>query len=628
MKDIFKILFIVCISTFYSSSYGQSCFKNNYSGFSNTTNYLDVDTTNFIVTNGGSQLENYHLSSLKLAIEIGKIADTLGNEISCSSAGFHQNTPINIINKFTAYRVEYTPELSVVTGLDKIKFKLRALVIKPNNASNAPCVLVTHGNDGVLRDWRGNLLYGVSDLLMKGYVVVIFENLSTQRRVPRSDIWGCISKTYKYVSAPGTPICMSTMLFHIAYINCGGQQSGSRWKLYNFLTIDALAKYIAQNSSTYNVNPNKLFTYGFSFGSGVAEGFLTKKSEFPSALLYNTSVNHTPIRQAGFNSTVGVNFTIPSADTSKYTILGGIPMSSPLMNADNNCGKVDVYTSDDSTKRLLLIHGFADSVTAGSYYFYIYPRKQEILDSVNIKNYLITACGEGHSIFKGFDNFISATGNIFNSKDRNYPFYTFVSNLTTSTINTMKDSLNLNTTYKNFMDTIRGIDNQIFQLYKSGSQFYVNAINNTSYVLCSTENSYDRKTYIGNEGVYGSTYNANDWLYKIYNASCELPSGERKAKEINNINEMGFKSPMLFPNPTTGIFNIEIPVKENIFKYSVVIYNSNGQVVSSQTINKTYQAGEIIKEQFDISNQSNGIYFLSIYSGDKIIYNESVILNK
>ena len=62
------------------------------------------------------------------------------------------------MNKFTAYRVEYTPELSVVTGLDKIKFKLRALVIKPNNASNAPCVLVTHGNDGVLRDWRGNLL--------------------------------------------------------------------------------------------------------------------------------------------------------------------------------------------------------------------------------------------------------------------------------------------------------------------------------------------------------------------------------------------------------------------------------------------------------------------------------------
>ena len=533
---------------------------------------------------------------------------------------------INIMNKFTAYRVEYTPELSVVTGLDKIKFKLRALVIKPNNASNAPCVLVTHGNDGVLRDWRGNLLYGVSDLLMKGYVVVIYENLSTQRRVPRSDIWGCISKTYKYVSAPGTPICMSTMLFHIAYINCGGQQSGSRWKLYNFLTIDALAKYIAQNSSTYNVNPNKLFTYGFSFGSGVAEGFLTQKTEFPSALLYNTSVNHTPIRQAGFNSTVGVNFTISSADTSKYTILGGIPMSSPLMNADNNCGKVDVYTTDDSTKRLLLIHGFADSATTGSIYFNVYPRKQEILDSVNIKNHLITVCGEGHSIFNGFDDFISATGNIFKTTDRNYPFYSFVKGLTISNINTMKDSLNLNTTYKNFMDTIRGIDNQIFQLYKSGSQFFVNAINNTSYILCSTENSYDRKTYIGNDGIYGSTYNANDWLYKIYNASCELPSGERKAKEMNSIKEMGFNIPMLYPNPSNGIFNIDIPVIFNIKELTLVIYNSNGQVVSSQIINKTYQTGEIIKEQFDISNQSNGNYYIQIRSDTRILLSQIVIL--
>lgn len=146
-------------------------------------------------------------------------------------------------------------------------------------------------------------------------------------------------------------------------------------------------------------------------------------------------------------------------------------MSSPLMNADNNCGKVDVYTTDDSTKRLLLIHGFADSATTGSIYFNVYPRKQEILDSVNIKNHLITVCGEGHSIFNGFDDFISATGNIFKTTDRNYPFYSFVKGLTISNINTMKDSLNLNTTYKNFMDTIRGIDNQIFQLYKSGSQF-------------------------------------------------------------------------------------------------------------------------------------------------------------
>ncbi len=178
------------------------------------------------------------------------------------------------------------------------------------------------------------------------------------------------------------------------------------------------------------------------------------------------------------------------------------------------------------------------------------------------------------------------------------------------------------------MDTIRGIDNQIFQLYKSGSQFFVNAINNTSYILCSTENSYDRKTYIGNDGIYGSTYNANDWLYKIYNASCELPSGERKAKEMNSIKEMGFNIPMLYPNPSNGIFNIDIPVIFNIKELTLVIYNSNGQVVSSQIINKTYQTGEIIKEQFDISNQSNGIYFLSIYSGDKIIYNESVILNK
>ena len=75
-----------------------------------------------------------------------------------------------------------------------------------------------------------------------------------------------------------------------------------------------------------------------------------------------------------------------------------------------------------------------------------------------------------------------------------------------------------------------------------------------------------------------------------------------------------------------GIFNIDIPVIFNIKELTLVIYNSNGQVVSSQIINKTYQTGEIIKEQFDISNQSNGNYYIQIRSDTRILLSQIVIL--
>lgn len=59
---------------------------------------------------------------------------------------------------------------------------------------------ITHGNMGVLRDWRSYYIYGVMDYLMKGYTVVIYENLSTLRRV--KNVFNQCPASFPFANAP------------------------------------------------------------------------------------------------------------------------------------------------------------------------------------------------------------------------------------------------------------------------------------------------------------------------------------------------------------------------------------------------------------------------------------------
>jgi len=77
----------------------------------------------------------------------------------------------------------------------------------------------------------------------------------------------------------------------------------------------------------------------------------------------------------------------------------------------------------------------------------------------------------------------------------------------------------------------------------------------------------------------------------------------------------------LFPNPTTGIFNLTFP--SSIQKAQITIVDITGRVILNQTI----QPDVTNNAQLNLEGFTNGIYFISVNSGSKIFHSK-VLLNK
>jgi photosystem II stability/assembly factor-like uncharacterized protein len=73
---------------------------------------------------------------------------------------------------------------------------------------------------------------------------------------------------------------------------------------------------------------------------------------------------------------------------------------------------------------------------------------------------------------------------------------------------------------------------------------------------------------------------------------------------INNSNKIIFN---IYPSPTDGLFNINIP--ENSTEYSLIVYNSVGGVVYTDIMNGT-------QKTVDISEYVNGVYIVSLSDGE------------
>jgi hypothetical protein len=67
-----------------------------------------------------------------------------------------------------------------------------------------------------------------------------------------------------------------------------------------------------------------------------------------------------------------------------------------------------------------------------------------------------------------------------------------------------------------------------------------------------------------------------------------------------------------YPNPTTGIFKIALPILEN--KIKLEVFNIQSQLISSSEYEITN--GKI---GLDLKNQSNGVYFIKVYLEEPVI---------
>ena len=72
----------------------------------------------------------------------------------------------------------------------------------------------------------------------------------------------------------------------------------------------------------------------------------------------------------------------------------------------------------------------------------------------------------------------------------------------------------------------------------------------------------------------------------------------------------------IYPNPTSGIINIQ---SENSEGNKIEIFNVMGQEVYASTINN--------QSTLDISDNSDGVYFINIHTGDRTLY-QKIILQK
>ena len=77
----------------------------------------------------------------------------------------------------------------------------------------------------------------------------------------------------------------------------------------------------------------------------------------------------------------------------------------------------------------------------------------------------------------------------------------------------------------------------------------------------------------------------------------------------------------IFPNPSTGIFDIEFNLPELGDTY-VRIYSSNGQPVYFNTLG---QFTGTFSDRIDIANNVKGFYFLEVRQDEKVLTKKLVL---
>ncbi len=97
---------------------------------------------------------------------------------------------------------------------------------------------------------------------------------------------------------------------------------------------------------------------------------------------------------------------------------------------------------------------------------------------------------------------------------------------------------------------------------------------------------------VNNTNIYSSPYNV--FVAKLFGNNTSGIKEENFGKDIN-----------VFPNPTSGVFNLQINNNDYLKVRNIEIYNVYGACIHRQLCNSVIQ-------QIDFSSQPNGVYFLQM----------------
>lgn len=155
--------------------------------------------------------------------------------------------------------------------------------------------------------------------------------------------------------------------------------------------------------------------------------------------------------------------------------------------------------------------------------------------------------------------------------------------------------------------TLSGGGAFLLKLNSSGNFVFVKSMETTSIesILVDASNT------IYTTGEFSGTVDF-DLEAGVYNLT-SVPSGDlfihKLSQTPTGINEyLNEASSFIFPNPSNNYIDIETNLKD----YSLSVFDIMGKLIFTDNVSQN-------KTRMDISNFSNGIYFLQLITGDKII---------
>ncbi|HRH58377.1 MAG TPA: T9SS type A sorting domain-containing protein [Chitinophagales bacterium] len=110
---------------------------------------------------------------------------------------------------------------------------------------------------------------------------------------------------------------------------------------------------------------------------------------------------------------------------------------------------------------------------------------------------------------------------------------------------------------------------------------------------------------------------------------CALPQriATSEIKDIDDSKKITDKQ-IIYPNPTTGLVNLNVQLSEPVDKYTIEVFSVDGRVVLSEIHNEKLDGNTYVNNTINISNQPNGVYFIRIISDKNVLLNNKVLLNK
>mgnify|MGYP005816287591 CR=1 FL=1 len=121
----------------------------------------------------------------------------------------------------------------------------------------------------------------------------------------------------------------------------------------------------------------------------------------------------------------------------------------------------------------------------------------------------------------------------------------------------------------------------------------------------------------------GVTSNARLMIKAIYNVFLNVNSvnftinSNMGIDDVNSLSELA-----IYPNPSKGIFTIELETREPIISYSV--YNMEGKLITQKSVN---HFGGKFSHQMNLSHLPSGTYLIQLNNGTEKI-SKKLIINK